>query len=238
MDLFFNPTLTKKTLTVELSSDESFHLAKVLRKKEDQSIRLTNGNGIEWIGILTRVNKKNCEAKCVEIIEHPKPNYSLHLGVAPTKSIQRFEWLIEKATEIGVTKITPILCQFAERKIIKHERLQKIIIAALKQSQQFYIPHLGALTPYDEFLHTIDKDGFIAHCYPTPKILLDNLNTKDLSKKIHLLIGPEGDFSKEEVQKALKNKIQAVSLGENRLRTETAGLISAHSLLLKLKEHL
>ena len=86
MDLFFNPTLTKKTLTVELSSDESFHLAKVLRKKEDQSIRLTNGNGIEWIGILTRVNKKNCEAKCVEIIEHPKPNYSLHLGVAPTKS--------------------------------------------------------------------------------------------------------------------------------------------------------
>ena len=235
MDLFFNPTLTKKTLTVELSSDESFHLAKVLRKKEDQSIRLTNGNGIEWIGILTRVNQKNCEAKCVEIIEHPKPNYSLHLGVAPTKNIQRFEWLIEKATEIGVTKITPILCQFAERKIIKHERLQKIIIAALKQSQQFYIPHLGALTPYDEFLHTIDKDGFIAHCYPTPKILL---NTKDLSKKIHLLIGPEGDFSKEEVQKALKNKIQAVSLGENRLRTETAGLISAHTLLLKLKEHL
>ena len=137
-----------------------------------------------------------------------------------------------------MTKITPILCQFAERKIIKHERLQKIIIAALKQSQQFYIPHLGALTPYDEFLHTIDKDGFIAHCYPTPKILLDNLNTKDLSKNIHLLIGPEGDFSKEEVQKALKNKIQAVSLGENRLRTETAGLISAHSLLLKLKEHL
>tara|TARA_A100001011_G_scaffold112426_1_gene118956 strand:+ start:1251 stop:1967 length:717 start_codon:yes stop_codon:yes gene_type:complete len=238
MDLFFNPTLTKKTLTVELSSDESFHLAKVLRKKEDQSIRLTNGNGIEWKGILTRVNQKACEAKCVEIIEHHKPNYSLHLGVAPTKNMQRFEWLIEKATEIGVTKITPILCQFSERKIIKHERLQKIIVAALKQSQQFYLPHLGALTPYEEFLHTIDRDGFIAHCYPTPKILLDNINSKDLSKNIHLLIGPEGDFSQEEVQKASTNKIQAVSLGETRLRTETAGLIAAHSLLLKLKEHL
>ena len=238
MALFFNPTLTKKTFTLKLTSDESFHLAKVLRKKEDQPIRLTNGNGIEWKGILTRVSQKTCVAKCVEIIEHPKPNYCLHLGIAPTKNLQRFEWLIEKATEIGVTKITPILCQFAERKIIKHERLQKIIIAALKQSQQFYLPHLGTLTPYEKFLDTIDKDGFIAHCYPTPKILLDKVKSKDLSKKIHLLIGPEGDFSHKEVQKALTNKIQAVSLGETRLRTETAGLIAAHSLLLKLKEHL
>jgi len=236
MALFFNEILSEQTQQLTLSPIESSHIAKVLRLKLGASISLTNGQGLEWKGTLTIVSPKACKVEVVEIVVHPKPKSMVHLAVAPTKNIQRLEWLLEKATEIGVTHFTPLLCQHAERKVIKVERLQKIMIAALKQSQQFYLPTLAPLTPFQEAVKTVDNPGFIAHCYNSSKTLLSMVNLPQHCTTTHLFIGPEGDFSPEEVQLALDHQLQAVSLGNTRLRTETAGLIGAHSLLLKMKQ--
>ena len=238
MELFYNPTLTEATKSIQLDVQESGHLAKVLRKKEGDLICLTNGKGLEWKGKLTLVNPRACEVICEHVKTHNKPKFKLHLAVAPTKNIQRLEWVLEKATEIGVTHFTPMLCEHAERKVIKPERLEKIIITAMKQSQQFYLPHLNPLTSFEEVLVSDPKTKFIAHCKAGSKVLLDAVQLPKDCVETSILIGPEGDFSKEEIQMALDKDFQAVQLSKNRLRTETAALMAAHSLLIKLNKQL
>jgi 16S rRNA (uracil1498-N3)-methyltransferase len=159
------------------------------------------------------------------------PKYHLHLAVAPTKMNERYEWFLEKATEIGIQEITPIICDHSERKIIKTERFQKIIEAAMKQSLHYYIPKLNEPILYKDFIKKeFNGQKFIAHCEETnKKSFKRELNPQE---NVLILIGPEGDFSVKEIQIALENKFIPVSLGNTRLRTETAAIVACHSTLL------
>jgi 16S rRNA (uracil1498-N3)-methyltransferase len=209
-----------------LSEEESLHAVKVLRLQAGDAIVVVDGTGGYHQARTTQPHPKRCAFEVIEsIYDYGKRNYRLHIAIAPTKNIERFEWFIEKAVEIGVDTITPMLCRYSERKIIKTERLEKIIISAAKQSIKALFPVLNTLCTFDELLKQhAAKAKFIAHCYPGEKSLLkDLLPGQD---DILLLIGPEGDFSPEEVEKALQYGFRAVSLGESRLRTETAGIVA------------
>jgi 16S rRNA (uracil1498-N3)-methyltransferase len=207
-----------------LTSDESWHCAKVLRKKIGEPIRLIDGNGCFYDAVLDHVSEKKCTAKIIsDPIIQPKRNYYLHLAIAPTKQIDRIEWMIEKAVEIGIDEISFLTSHNSERTIIKTERIQKIIESAVKQSLQSYIPKLNGLLSFKEIINLNKADQcFIAHCHDSNKENLKQLEFKNKSTLI--LIGPEGDFSKEEIELALKNNFKALSISSNRLRTETAGL--------------
>jgi len=185
---------------------------------------VVDGIGNKFLTKIVVPHQKKTELEIVEKEFLPQNN-TLHLAVAPTKNIDRFEWMLEKATEIGVRKITPLLCDNSERKIIKPERLQKILISAMKQSQTLHLPELAPLTLFKNFVESCtEEQKFIAHCENEQKIYLGD--TIDCSKNVIVLIGPEGDFSTEEIELA-KKTFTPVSLGDNRLRTETAGVYSA-----------
>jgi 16S rRNA (uracil1498-N3)-methyltransferase len=155
--------------------------------------------------------------------QKPRP-YKLHLAVAPTKMMERFEWFLEKATEIGIDEITPISTKRGERNVVKMQRVEKIVHAALKQSQNAFHPKLNELVSFDEFIQTpIEGKGFIAHCLDSEKTHL--LEIASSSERLTILIGPEGDFTLEEIQKAISKGFNAISLGESRLRAETAGVV-------------
>ncbi|MGZ3884847.1 MAG: 16S rRNA (uracil(1498)-N(3))-methyltransferase [Bacteroidia bacterium] len=216
----------------ELRPDESWHCAKVLRYRAGDETELIDGNGNFYKGVLTDVHEKKCIVRITSgpVPQHPR-NYYLHLAIAPTKQLDRIEWMIEKAVETGIDEITFLRCKNSERTIIKTERIQKIIESAVKQSLQAFIPRLNELCDFKTILDTNCDTKLIAHCSEGPKISLKELSPAN--KKILVLIGPEGDFTPEEVELALEKKFMALSLGKNRLRTETAGLqvCSAFALL-------
>jgi 16S rRNA (uracil1498-N3)-methyltransferase len=191
-------------------------------------LNLTNGKGQLIAAKLHLVSPKSCVVKLLEIKNIPAPKTVIHMIVAPTKNISRFEWFLEKATELGVYKITPVLCDRSERKHIKHERCEKLIHAALKQSLRAYMPILAPLTQLKEL--EIKKPAFMAHCEDSPKKSLKDVVNGQANCSI--LIGPEGDFSKNEIAWANDQNITAVHLGSNRLRTETAALAALHTALL------
>ncbi|MBN1186036.1 MAG: 16S rRNA (uracil(1498)-N(3))-methyltransferase [Bacteroidales bacterium] len=213
-----------------LSEEESKHCSKVLRLKEGDEIVLVDGNGGYFKAQICDKQSKRTEVKIIETQEkYNKRKFHLHIAIAPTKNIDRFEWFLEKVTEIGVDEITPLLCDFSERKVIKPDRLQKILISAMKQSEQAYLPKLNELTKYSDFIKESKSDiYYIAHCYNTLKVNL----TSDCppGKKVVILIGPEGDFSLPEVEQATKNGYKSLDLGINRLRTETAGIVACCSV--------
>ena len=229
MSLFYVPTLSSGYV---LPEEESQHAVKVLRLQVGEEITLIDGAGGFYKAKITNPHPKHCSFEITEtILEYGKRDYRLHIAIAPTKNIERLEWFIEKATEIGIDEITPIICRFSERKVIKAERLEKIIVSAAKQSLKAYLPILNPLCSFDELLknhHASQK--FIAHCYDDDKRLLQN--EIQTSKDVLILIGPEGDFSKEEVQKSLFAGFIPVSLGNSRLRTETAGVVACHTVSL------
>ena len=228
MTLFFDSHITISTKIFELDPSESKHISKVLRKKSGDKITVTNGKGLEWKGKLF-FNKKNMLVATKQIaLEHKKKVRKIQIAIAPTKSNHRMEWLVEKLTEIGVDRITPILCERSERKVLKTERLIKIAISALKQSNNFFLPKIDELIKFDEFLENNQNPILIAHCSPRPTKLL--VDCKPNFKKICLLIGPEGDFSTKEIEKAITLGHTAVSLGDQRYRTETAGILGCHLL--------
>jgi 16S rRNA (uracil1498-N3)-methyltransferase len=164
--------------------------------------------------------------------QFPLPEFGLHIAVAPTKMNERFEWFLEKATEIGVREITPLLCDHSERKVINHERFEKIMVAAMKQSNQVFLPVLHPLKTFTSFLEEQHKGGlYIAHCYEHDKKTLHSVLPAQTNATI--LIGPEGDFSEKEVKTALEKNVIPVSLGHTRLRTETAALVATHTFILK-----
>lgn len=228
MDLFYLPEIEERDTFITFSKDESRHLTKVLRKKVGDQIAGTDGNGLEIHIELTNLAGNKVIGKITNTKLHsPSPN-QLHIAIAPTKNINRFEWFLEKATEIGIHQITPILCEHSERKTIKLERLNKIIISALKQSQQFYLPKLNPIIPLASFLKENTK-GMIAHCAPGNKEALFTISTNNQL----ILIGPEGDFSPNEIALARQQNFKEISLGNQRLRTETAGIIACHTIALK-----
>ncbi|WP_034044629.1 16S rRNA (uracil(1498)-N(3))-methyltransferase [Wocania ichthyoenteri] len=229
MQLFYNPEITENTTQFTFAKEESKHIVKVLRKNIGDTLHITNGNGWLFTAEITIPNINKCVATIVSKTLQPKRDYNLHLAVAPTKMNDRYEWFLEKATEIGIDSITPIICDHSERKIIKPERYQKILQSAMKQSLNCYLPKLNEAVPFKNFIKQEFKGGlFIAHCEETDrKSLKQQLKP---NQNITILIGPEGDFSVKEIEIALDNNFIPVTLGETRLRTETAAIVACHSV--------
>lgn len=232
MQLFYNPKISESQTSFVFDKDESKHIIKVLRKKEGDTLHVTNGLGFLFTTEISIASDNKCTVKIVSFEKQEMPKFRLHLAVAPTKMNERYEWFLEKATEIGIQEITPIICDHSERKVIKTDRFQKIIESAMKQSLHYFIPKLNEPIAFKDFLKT-NKSGqlFIAHCEETEKrSLKDELKTNE---DVTILIGPEGDFSVKEIQLAIANNFIPVSLGETRLRTETAALVACHSVVFK-----
>ncbi len=222
MQLFYEPFITSPVF--ELNEEESHHLTKVLRKKEKDIIQVLNGKGKSFECEIIEVGKKKVRVSvCSEKAYVGRDKY-LHIAIAPTKNIDRLEWFLEKATEIGVEEISLLITEKSERREIKNmERLEKILISSIKQSVQFHLPQLNPPQKISEFLKTVPAySKYIAFCEEAPKLALKDLNQQ---KKALVLIGPEGDFTKNEVDLCFKLNFQALSLGSNRLRTETAGIM-------------
>jgi 16S rRNA (uracil1498-N3)-methyltransferase len=230
MNIFYTPDIGGNFYTLEES--ESKHCIRVLRKASGDQLILVDGRGGYYEAVITDPNPKHCSVEVIrEFQQFEKRGYSLHLAVAPTKNIERFEWMIEKATEIGVDEITPLLCEHSERKQVNIERLQKIVVSAMKQSLKAYLPSLNNLTNFETFLLQVQGDTkFIAHCADGPKEQL--FKSALPHKNVVVMIGPEGDFSISEIEKALSNGFSGVSLGNSRLRTETAGIVACEIISL------
>jgi 16S rRNA (uracil1498-N3)-methyltransferase len=228
MQLFYNSEISLETKQITFDKIESKHIVRVLRKTEGDILKITNGKGFLFDVEINFANDKRCSAMIINAEEKQKPwNYYLHIAIAPTKNNDRLEWFLEKATEIGIDEITPIICSNSERRTVKLERFEKIIQSAMKQSLKFTLPKLNAPVKFKDFIQqNFDGKVCIAHCEEQEKNTLKSI-TKP-SEKTTILIGPEGDFSKEEIQKALAKKMVPISLGESRLRTETAALVAVH----------
>ena|ERR1035437_3533437 len=230
MHLFYTPDLQHQVHI--LSEEESKHCTRVLRLSEGNNIFLTDGKGLFCEAVIKNANPKAC---MIEIIkrtkEYGKLEFSLSIAIAPTKNIERFEWFLEKVTEIGIDKVIPLICRYSERKEIKPDRLEKVIVSAMKQSQKAYLPELSPIQLFKDFIcKPFSGDKFIAHCINGEKPLLGNLVKQGVN--ILILIGPEGDFSAEEVEIAISQGFIPVSLGNSRLRTETAGVVACHTVNL------
>lgn len=230
MQLFYNSDINSTTTTITFDKTESRHIVRVLRKKEEDILKITNGKGLLFDAKITLASDKKCFAEIIHSEEKPKPwNYYLHIAIAPTKNNDRIEWFLEKATEIGIDEITPIICQNSERRIVKNERFEKIIQSAMKQSLKFTLPKLNAPVKFNAFIdQEIEGTVCIAHCEDDQKNVLQKVI--EPNEKITILIGPEGDFSLDEIKKALDKKYIPISLGESRLRTETAGLVAVNTV--------
>jgi len=231
MNVFYIPE-THVGSYVSLPEEESKHCIKVLRLKQGETLSLIDGKGGFYTAIISEISSKKCE---VEIIEHTqnfgKLAYNLHIAIAPTKNNDRLEWFVEKATEIGISEITPIITSRSERKIIKTERLEKVMVAAAKQSLKAYFPKINQAQTLKLFLQNVNSQAkFIAHCAESKRTRFkDALQT---SSDLCVLIGPEGDFTSEEIVSAEKAGFNAISLGNSRLRTETAGIVACHTVAL------
>tara|TARA_R110002012_G_scaffold4074_6_gene18906 strand:+ start:36895 stop:37605 length:711 start_codon:yes stop_codon:yes gene_type:complete len=231
MQLFYNPNISDNAKEVTLDKEESRHIVKVLRMKESDTFKITNGKGSFFSAEIISANPKSC---LVKIISQEKQNplpYQLHLAVAPTKLNDRYEWFLEKATEVGISEITPIICDHSERKTIKPERYEKILQSAMKQSLKAYLPVLNEAVSYKDFIDSkksSEELKYIAHCEETDKKSLKAVLLP--RQKITIMIGPEGDFSNEEIEFAKQSGFIPVTLGESRLRTETAAVVACHSV--------
>lgn len=229
MQLFYNQHITENDSDFNFDKDESRHIVKVLRKTIGDTLQITNGKGWLFKAELTLADQKHCVVSILSKSLQPKRNYNLHLAVAPTKMNDRYEWFLEKATEIGIETITPIICDHSERKVVKLERFEKIIQSATKQSLQYYLPKLKEPMSFKDFISQDFTDQiFIAHCEETDKKSLKS-QLKPASN-CTILIGPEGDFSVKEIEIALQHHFIPVTLGETRLRTETAAIAACHSV--------
>lgn len=228
MNLFYTPDIEGDYYT--LSPEESKHCVRVLRFTEGEPVALVDGRGNWYNGIIDRADAKGCGVRIEEKIEHhgQRP-FHLHLAIAPTKNIDRIEWMLEKCTEMGIDEITLLNTEHSERKVVKEERLEKVIIAAMKQSLKAYLPRLNPLTDFRTFISSARETyKLIAHCHPGEKKRLDEAYSA--GSDVVILIGPEGDFSEQEVALAEAHGFLAITLGNSRLRTETAGIVACHSI--------
>jgi 16S rRNA (uracil1498-N3)-methyltransferase len=228
MHLFYYPEIKGDSFI--LNKEESSHCVRVLRLSANDTIHLTNGKGKLYKACIIKPGKHECILSIMEVTEIPKErNYNLSIAIAPTKNIERFEWFIEKSTEIGVDRIIPLLCKNSERKVIKEERLRKVMVSAMKQSLKAWLPEIEPLTSYTEIIHRqFSGNRFIATGSEPWENHLGRLYDKGADAMI--LIGPEGDFHESEMSLAIHNSFKPVSLGKSRLRTETAGLVACHTI--------
>ncbi|MEJ8756614.1 16S rRNA (uracil(1498)-N(3))-methyltransferase [Pontibacter sp. H259] len=228
MHLFYTPDIIADFYT--LTEEESKHCTRVLRLQQGDTVYLVDGVGGLYTAIIQDANQKKCQLQIIDKqLEFGKLPYVSHIAVAPTKNMDRMEWFVEKAVEIGVSEITFLLCEHSERKQLRLDRLEKIAISAMKQSQKGYLPLLHDLTPFHKFVQqAYHERTFIAH--------LEEDATKpikhyfEVSQPHCIMIGPEGDFSTDEIKAAYAAGIRPVTLGDSRLRTETAALVACHTL--------
>lgn len=230
MHLFYTPDFElNEGEYYSLNKEESTHCIKVLRLREKDIICLTNGLGRFVFAEISDANPKNCSFVVTEVKEeYGKRDFRIHIAVAPTKNMNRMEWFLEKAVEMGVDKISFFIGEHSERTSIKRERLEKIMISALKQSLKAYMPELEENADYKELIKSCESKKFIAYCKPEGRTSIKESYNK--GEDVLILIGPEGDFSENEVELALNNGFQAITLGESRLRTETAALFALQSI--------
>lgn len=226
MQLFYTQNIQGDTAI--LGEDESKHCVRVLRKKNGDTVRFIDGKGGLYTGQITDLNKKGCWIKITDKQQQAKRTFNIHIAIAPTKNIARTEWFLEKCTELGIDEVTFLLCKHSERKKIRLDRLEKIVLSATKQSLKAFIPKINNFISYKEFIKGV-KDSYNGKylCWVSD----DNHHFLEMAQKgtdLLILIGPEGDFSEQEIQLALENDFIAVGLGESRLRTETAGVIACH----------
>ena len=227
MHLFYCSDITGDKYT--LNEDESKHCVRVLRLVNGDRIHITDGKGNLFETELIDDHPKRCTVNILDTqTEFGKRDFSLKMAVAPTKNISRYEWFLEKATELGIDQITPIICEHSERKEVKNERLEKVIVSAVKQSLKAYVPELDSAIKFKDFINQ-DFDGqkFIAYCEGEPELLKEVYIPKS---DVLILIGPEGDFSPTEVEQAHAAGFIPISLGKSRLRTETAAIVACHAI--------
>lgn len=229
MHVFYTPDIA---LNHELPEEEAVHAVRVLRLQTGDEVMLTDGKGNFHRAEITTATNKRCLVNILETLpQETLWKGHLHLAMAPTKNMDRTEWLAEKATEIGFDELTFLNCRYSERRVIKTERIHKILVSAMKQSLKARLPQLNEMTDFCQFIsQPFQGQKFIAHCYEGEKKLLQDL--LDPQQDALVLIGPEGDFSEEEVKKALQHGFQPISLGRSRLRTETAALVACHMMNL------
>jgi 16S rRNA (uracil1498-N3)-methyltransferase len=229
MAIFYTPDILTDLC---LSEEESVHCIRVLRLGEGDVIDLIDGRGTFYKARIVQAHPKHCMVEILEVIPEKADSYFAYIAVAPTKNFDRIEWFVEKATEVGIGGFHFIASRYSERKNLKLERIDKIVVSALKQSMKALKPEIGELTEFKKFVtRPFEGQKYICHCNPGEKPLLNNLCQP--GTPVLVLIGPEGDFSPEEVSMALQNGFKAVSLGDTRLRTETAAFVAAHIVQLK-----
>ena len=224
MQLFYTPDIDAASTTYQLNEEESKHCVRVLRLQVGDKIQLIDGKGNFYTAAITDPHPKRTSLQIISVQQDfHKRNHYLHIAIAPTKNIERLEWFLEKATEIGIDEISLIICQRSERKEAKTDRLNKIITSAIKQSIKAWHPVLNEPIALNKLITTsFDGQKFIAHCEEGDKFTLKD-ELKPFGRYL-ILIGPEGDFTPKEVSDALNNGYKAITLGESRLRTETAAL--------------
>lgn len=226
MNLFFQPAVSEGVN--HLTAEESYHAFRVLRMSSGDDIKVTDGKGFFYQAQIVSIDSKKCVFKINTHEKIPAKNFRIHIAIAPTKNADRIEWFVEKAVEIGVHEISFILCKNSERKVLNLDRIEKIAVSAMKQSQQAWMPILHPLRPFSDILKQLADQKFIGYVDSSNPVHLKAIAKPN--KSYLLLIGPEGDFSKEELENAQQLGFEKVSLGENRLRTETAGLTACQTL--------
>jgi 16S rRNA (uracil1498-N3)-methyltransferase len=226
---FYEPEITTGTTAFTLSEETSKHCIKVLRMQVGEQMHLTDGKGNLFTATILSPDKKSTEVNIVETKITEKQQRNVSIAISLLKNTSRFEWFLEKATEVGVSEIIPLICDRTERQHFRYDRMNNVLIAAMLQSQQTWLPQLHEPRPFEEVLVTASQK-FIAHCEPQQK---QELKSFSIAENVLMLIGPEGDFSPEEIESALRNNFHPVSLGQTRLRTETAGVVAA-TLLMNL----
>lgn len=212
-----------------LNTEESKHAIRVLKKQKGDVLNFTDGRGNLYKAKITHADSKKCRLDVISCDEKEKThNYYLHIAISPTKNLNRFEFFLEKATEIGIDEITPIICSRSERKVLKDERCNRILQTAIKQSLKCHKPKMNKAISFNELITKEHVGGkYIAHCEDNKKLMLKSINKIN---NVLILIGPEGDFSPLEIKSALQKNFKAISLSNSRLRTETAGIVSTQTI--------
>jgi len=231
LPFFYKENLDASSIDVVLDEATSKHIVQVLRMQNGEQLQLTNGKGVLFTAEIIDNNRKRCTVKVLEIVDIPHSSFHITIAISPVKNNTRFEWFLEKATEIGVTEIIPLVCTRTEKTAFKFERMKSILVSAMVQSQQCLLPVLHEPRKFNALVNSAaHQQKFIAHCIDDTKRNLSDLINEALSSKI-ILIGPEGDFTPDEIDQALQHHFNAVSLGNTRLRTETAGIVAATLLM-------
>lgn len=234
LPFFYTDPISPKVDIVVLNEENSKHIVQVLRMQEGKQLKLTDGLGNIFLAEITDAHKKKCTVKIVEKTKEESPANKVCIAISPVKNNSRLEWFLEKATEIGVTEIVLLMCERTEKQHIRMDRLKGILVSAMLQSQQAWLPILKEPKKYVEYIKSVQSTNkFIAHCEEENKHSLRNsISTFQLFNSSTILIGPEGDFTPHEISLALENNFTPVALGDNRLRTETAALVAATLLCL------